>query len=304
MCRLLAYASESRRSVADVVGPEDFASFRDLSHLHRDGWGMAWLADSDDPGSRARERRTSVEGRLRAKRSLLPAYEDPSFDVYAGRHLSTAGFVHLRWATSGLAVAESNTHPFLGNGWAFAHQGSIPSPDRLDALLTPEWLRRRQGTTDSERYFLCLLQFLEREGNLVGGIRRAVTDVVGVCGAASLNAVLLSPSSLVVVHGRAGLEPPRDDLLAAVARPEDVPPDHLEGYFRLRYRRVDGDVVITSSGIPADGWEDVPEDSILHVDLHERSVSFHAFEVPAPCSASPTSRGALPGSAQLGDELR
>jgi predicted glutamine amidotransferase len=151
MCRFLAYASETSRSVADLVGAEDFASFRELSHLHRDGWGMAWLTDPGGAGPGCDEMRTLVEGRLRAMRSLLPAYEDPAFDAYAGRQLSSAGFVHLRWATSGLAVAESNTHPFLGSGWAFAHQGSIPSPDRLDALLAPEWLARRQGTTDSER---------------------------------------------------------------------------------------------------------------------------------------------------------
>ena len=94
----------------------------------------------------------------------------------------------------------------------------------------------------------------------MAGIRRAVTDIVKVCGAASLNAVLLSSSSLVVVHGRSGLESPRDDLLAAVARPEDVPPDHLERYFRLRYRRLDGATVITSSGAV----------SYTHLDVYKR----------------------------------
>ena len=79
------------------------------------------------------------------------------------------------------------------------------------------------GSTDSERYFLYLLQCAEAEGDLVRGFRRGVTDVVGACGDASLNAVLLSPGSLVVVHGRAGLEPPHDDLLDAVERPEDIP---------------------------------------------------------------------------------
>jgi predicted glutamine amidotransferase len=278
MCRMLAYVSETRRAVEDLLDPAEFTSFRELSHLHRDGWGMGWLADPDDPAHPGEEQSTLCEGRLRAKRSQLPAYEDPDFDALAGQRLGAAGFVHLRWATSGLAVTESNTHPFLAGRWAFAHQGSIPSPDRLDALLTPEWRGRCQGATDSERYFFYLLQCLEREGNLVAGIRRAVTDIVKVCGAASLNAVLLSSSSLVVVHGRSGLESPRDDLLAAVARPEDVPPDHLERYFRLRYRRLDGATVITSSGVSGRGWEEFPEDSILHIDLGDRSMSFHAFD--------------------------
>ncbi|HKH88597.1 MAG TPA: class II glutamine amidotransferase [Acidimicrobiales bacterium] len=278
MCRLLAYVSESPRSVEDLLGPTEFTSFRELSHLHRDGWGMSWLAARDDAASSGGETGVRLGGDVRARRSVLPAYEDPAFDALAGRRLGRAGFVHLRWATSGLAVTASNTHPFLGDGWAFAHQGSIPSTDHLDALLAPEWLGRRQGTTDSEGYFLYLLQCFEQTGSLVGGAQKAVTDIVRACGLTSLNAILLSSSSLLVVHGRAGLEPPRDDLLAAVARPEDVPPDHLEAYFRLRYRRVDDSLVITSSGVAGQGWEQVPEDSIVQVDLHTREMSIHPFD--------------------------
>ncbi|MFZ0172817.1 MAG: class II glutamine amidotransferase [Acidimicrobiales bacterium] len=284
MCRLMAYVSETPGAVDELLGASEFASFRELSRLHRDGWGMAWLADPVLPEVSSR---AVHEGPLRATRSVLPAHEDPAFDMAAGQRLGAAGFVHLRWATSGLAVAESNTHPFLAEGWAFAHQGSIPSPDRLDAFLDPEWLGRRRGTTDSERYFLYLLQCVEREGDLVAGVRHAVTDILSRCGPASLNAVLLSSSSLVVVHGRAGLAPPRDDLLAAVARPEELPPDHLEGYFRLRYRQGDSDVVITSSGVAGQGWEEVPDDSILHIDLGTRAISLHGFDgSPMPTGAS------------------
>jgi predicted glutamine amidotransferase len=315
MCRLLAYVSETRRAVEDVLGTEEFASFRDLSHLHRDGWGMAWLSDEDDEGSAPggdpgipdedpgiadedrsiadddagipdEGRRILIEGRLRATRSVLPAYEDATFAALAGRPLAAAGLVHLRWATSGIPIVPANTHPFLAHGWAFAHQGSIPSLDRLDALLTPEWSARRRGTTDSERYFLYLLQCVEREGSLIAGIRQAVNDIVSVCGVASLNAVLLSPSSVVVVHGKSGLESPRDDILAAVGRPEHVPPDHLEAYFRLGYRRVDGDVVVTSSGVAGEGWEEVPDDSIMHIDLDTRSMTFHAFDSSVPLAGA------------------
>lgn len=277
MCRLLAYSAKTPRAVEDLFDPGEFDRFRKLSHLHRDGWGMSWVTSADEAANPGCEEPGIGGTSLRARRSILPAYEDPTFTALTGRRLGRAGFVHLRWATSGLAVAEANTHPFLMSGWAFAHQGSIPSPERMQALLGPEWLAKRRGTTDSEAYFLHLLQCLRQEGSLVGGIRRAVADIAAACGPASLNAVLLSPASLVVVHGSAGLDPPRDDLLA-VAKAEDLPLDHLEGYFGLRYRRVADHIVITSSGLAAEGWADIPAASILHVDLRTGSSSFHSFD--------------------------
>jgi len=247
---------------------------------------MAWLSEPDEADPSGYAGGALVEGRLRARRSVLPAYQDPAFDALAERDLGAAGFVHLRWATSGLAIAESNTHPFLADGWAFAHQGSIALPHRLNALLAPEWLGRRLGSTDSESYFLYLLQCVELTGDLVGGIRQAVNDVVRVCGPASLNAVLLSSSSLVVVHGVAGLTPPREDLLAAVEAPEDMPPCHLEGYYGLNYRLGEGNIVITSSGIADSGWQEVPDDSIVQIDLGRREVSFHAFDGGKPAGVN------------------
>ncbi len=244
---------------------------------------MAWLV-ADETDELAVVGTTGVlgQGRVRAARSVVPAYEDPDFLTHACEPLGAAGFVHLRWATSGLAVEAANTHPFLVDGWAFAHQGSIPYPERIDGLLAPKWRAQRGGTTDSERYFLYLLQCAEREGDLVRGIQRGVTEIVDACGVASLNAMLLSPSSLVVVHGRAGLEPPRDDLLAAVEAPEDIPRDHLDGYFGLRYRRSGDEIAVVSSGLERAGWEEMPPDSILHVDLGARSMSFHAFDGSSP----------------------
>jgi len=276
MCRLLAYASQTPRAVADLLGPGEYKGFRELSHLHRDGWGMGWLSAPDDDGLLEPSRRR--ESGLQTQRSTIAAYEDPAFDSLAGRRLAAAGFVHLRWATSGLAIAEANTHPFLADGWAFAHQGSIPSAERIDSLLSSEWSDRRRGTTDSERYFLYFLQCLDGGDDVVEAMRRAVSDVVAACGTASLNAVALSSSCLLVVHGRSGLEPPRHDLLEAMGRPEDVPPDHLEGYFGLHYRQSAEEILIISSGLTGAGWRDVPEDSIVHIDLSTRAASGYRFD--------------------------
>lgn len=275
MCRLLAYASEEPTAAADVLGASGYAAFRRLSRLHRDGWGMAWLAGHRaDPGALGAQH----EGALAARRSLVPACDDPDFDELARSALGSAGLVHLRWATAGYDVSPGNTHPFLAGGWAFVHQGSIPDPERLEALLTPEWSGRLRGTTDSERYFLYLLQCATESGDVVTGARRAVGDIVRLCGPTSLNAMLLSTSSLVVVHGTAGLEAPLADMVDVVGS-DGVPAEHVDGYFRLRYRCRETDVAVVSSGLGGEGgWTELPGECVLAIDLSDRAVSFHPFD--------------------------
>jgi len=279
MCRLLAYACRRPRALADLLGAAEFDNFRQLARLHHDGWGMSWVVEMDALGQPAPPGKgaevVAGEGPLRVKRSTKTAYSDPEFVALAGQPLGRAGLVHLRWATLGLSVSEANTHPFLADGWAFAHQGSIDGPERLDDLLAPDWARRRRGTTDSERYFFLVLQAIEEEKGLVAGIQKAVNDVAKTCGPASLNAILVSGSSVVFVHGREDLGPPSPEQMVATAGA--VPRDHLDNYLKIRYRQFDGDFVIASSGLDQEGWQEMPPCSVLHVDLGEMSMSLHGF---------------------------
>src|SRR5579875_1139100 len=102
MCRLLAYATPVERTLADAVDPATFTAFRALSCLHGDGWGMAWA----HPGS--------VEPRR--QRSVVSAADDPAFERAATTVAAKAGFLHLRWATTGIPVRPENTHPFVADG--------------------------------------------------------------------------------------------------------------------------------------------------------------------------------------------
>lgn len=279
MCRLLAYAGDGPVAVADVLGAGAYASFRQLSRLHRDGWGMAWLEGDERAGAPPDRSCPQREGKMAAWRSLVPAEKDPDFDDLGRAALGSAGLVHLRWATLGLDVSVSNTHPFLADGWAFIHQGSIPHPERVEALLAPAWSGRLRGETDSERYFLYVLQCAAETGGLVAGARRAVGDILRLSGPTSLNAMFLSGSELVVIHGTAGLRAPVEDMMDVVGGVGEIPAEHVSNYFTLRYRLGSHSVAVVSSGLGAgQGWTDLPDECVAHIDLSDRTLTLHPFE--------------------------
>jgi predicted glutamine amidotransferase len=262
MCRLLAYVAAEERSLRDVVGAETLSSFRSLACVHGDGWGAAWTADPADGG-------------LAVRHSTASAAADPAFGSVTGQVAARAAFVHLRWATAGIPVDPANTHPFVADGWAFAHNGFVRSSDRILELLPTRHRAALRGTTDSERYFRLVLHCAERAGDVVAGVQQAARLILDIAGPVSINAVLLSSSRLVAVHGLTGARPPVDDLLALVEDPGHLPQDHLEGYFHLAYRQVGDAVVIASSGIPRDGWTPVLPDSVMDVDVASGSWARH-----------------------------
>ncbi|MGA1974057.1 MAG: class II glutamine amidotransferase [Conexivisphaerales archaeon] len=146
--------------------PQDiFVKFRRLSHEghvppraapgHVSGWG---IYASDFGGSSLHYR------------SRKDAWDDPSFDLvtetmgnFAGPH---SVMLHLRKASVGTPLAV-NSHPFVIEGRAFMHNGSIRGLSKSFAAS-----RQPVGQTDSEKLFLMLLEGLKEKGlpEALGGI--------------------------------------------------------------------------------------------------------------------------------------
>ena len=43
MCRLIGFASPVPTTLTEQIGKDEVARFGDMSALHADGWGTAWL---------------------------------------------------------------------------------------------------------------------------------------------------------------------------------------------------------------------------------------------------------------------
>lgn len=254
MCRLLAYVAGREQSLQDTVGKSALADFRSLARIHGDGWGVAWTSADEPP-------------RIAMRHSITSAATDPAFASSAKEVCARAAFLHLRWASGGLGVNLANTHPFLADGWAFAHNGFIPGSERVLALLPTRHRSSLSGTTDSERFFRLVLACAERTGDIVTGLQTAGQLVRDIAGAMSINSMLLSPSRLLAVQGLSGAQPPVTELLARVEQPDQLPLNHIEGYFQLAYRQSGDGLVIASSGLPTEGWTLLPPDSVMDVDV-------------------------------------
>jgi predicted glutamine amidotransferase len=258
MCRLLGVVSASPITVADAVGEDVLKDFVALTKVHGDGWGIATVGrPGEDP---------------MAEVSAGTALDDPAFVAATHDRPSAATLVHLRWATNGLAVQPQNSHPFVADGIAMAHNGSIKPMGLLDDLLEPDVAAALHGTTDSERYFAVIRQYRRTAPNLAEAVRRAVAALRELYPDASLNALVLGEDQMVVVHAHARSQLLDEDVEEITAA--ELPAEHLEDYFALRVARPDdGTLVIGSTGFGASVWDPLPPECVVAVSMHDLSMA-------------------------------
>lgn len=143
MCRLLAIVS-SEPTEYRVVLHDAPRSLAVLSREHRDGWGIAVHAETTG---------------WNLERSTLTACDDARFRELAGGTGETL-VAHIRQKTVGPTSLE-NTHPFLRDGFIFAHNGTIRKLDALESRISARRRAELKGDTDSERLFAVVLSRLD-----------------------------------------------------------------------------------------------------------------------------------------------
>ena len=248
MCRLLAFAARSPRTVEQAIGGADLASFGDLSPRHPDGWGMAWWPDHGAVGGERPPERV---------RALGGARDDPAFHRAMRANAGTASIVHLRGATPGLTIGLRNCHPFVRNRAAFAQNGALYPQERLLELLPPELEAQVEGSTDSERLFLLLHErAIASVEPFAEVVRHVLAEVLETYSSPVLNMMYLSPDALHVVNAH---DP---TVIPYPGDPHDI--------FALRYRVEDDLVVVASSGFDqpeSRGWKTLDNMTTLTIDL-------------------------------------
>jgi predicted glutamine amidotransferase len=165
MCRLFAVLADRPVKVKAA-----FRTLAEQSKEHKDGWGVVQL-DGKEP---------------RVERGLDPAGRCARFASLAESTQSRALLAHIRLASVG-PVTLQNSHPFLGRGWAFMHNGTVknwaPHQAEVEALLPSELKASLTGQTESERCFALFLSYLQSDAldDAARALAKALRTVVSRC---------------------------------------------------------------------------------------------------------------------------
>lgn len=186
MCELFAMSSSENRKINDLL-KEFFSHSVDNPH----GWGMALFYD-----------RNAV--------SLEKEPHDASKSRYLKDRLShdlviSNMMAHIRYATVGV-TDYSNTHPFVyrdrtGRNWTMEHNGTI-----FDYEPLGRYVFRQEGTTDSERILMYIIERInEAEKHSGGRLSREerfhiVDDIVCDMSKGNKLNLILYDSSIMYVH--------------------------------------------------------------------------------------------------------
>lgn len=151
MCRLTAYIGPQIPLENIVVKPRHslVVQSREASEskttVNGDGFGLAWYQGHAEPG---------------LYREVLPAWSDSNLSSLCRLVQSRLFLAHVRASTMSESI-RTNCHPFTYKQWSFMHNGQIGHFDQLkrelEASLSDNLYQERRGTTDSEMFFLLLL---------------------------------------------------------------------------------------------------------------------------------------------------
>jgi len=276
MCRFVLYRGPeltldmlTTRPIHSIVKQSTHAELRE-EPLNGDGFGIAWYAKGHKQAVRFR--------------SITPAWSNQNLQHIARVTASSTILAHVRAASPGLPVVETNCHPFVFEHYSFMHNGYIPYFSQikraLQAMLSTAAYDMILGSTDSEHLFaLCLTALGENRHNpSIKDLCQAMTWAIQQVDILLKQHNIEIPAQLNMVLS--------NGKKSAVSRYASAGvPNSLFWHDGAQYTCVDGHcvmqqadlsqqaIIVASEPLSKDqGWEEIPPDHIVGID---EQISFH-----------------------------
>lgn len=161
MCRLFGLIANKTVDIRFSMR-EAYNSFKKQAVNNPDGWGIAWFDE---------KRMAHVEKFGEA------AFESDRFEDLVKKVESKIFIAHLRFMSSGSEKSQRNAHPFLYKNWVFAHNGTLSKSNLISFLRKPYNQDLTSEPIDSELYFRFIIQCIEDQDDVIGGIRFATERI-------------------------------------------------------------------------------------------------------------------------------
>ena len=272
MCRFVLYLGKPIHLSSLITEPENslihqsFDSREREEPLNGDGFGVAWYPP---------------DGHRNAAlfRSITPAWSNQNLRHLAQAVRSSCVLAHVRAASSGIAVSEANTHPFVAGPYSFVHNGEVAEFRRhrraLLGLLDDERYRSIEGTTDSECLFSHALQHLASRNSggaetLADALERAIAAVMAQLDAAGVQSPTLI--NAVLSNGREAAACRYSSVAAVPPASLHLHTGRLYSLQSGRPRLIEADedehaVILASEPLTQDSsWRVVPAGSMVLID--------------------------------------
>lgn len=211
-------------------------------------------------------------------RSTAPAWSNRGIESIARRFRSTHVFAHVRAASPGMPVQETNCHPFGRERYQFMHNGHLESFARFkralqNSLSDAAW-GAIEGSTDSEHAFALFLDAIAREAAddsgdalanaLAATVRQLVAFNAG-RGTMVCNLAASDGRSTAVVRFSQGVPKPATLYYSAGAR--YVLADDDGDMLPVGQGEPNGAVIVASEPVTrrAEDWSELPGNTLLLV---------------------------------------
>ena len=162
MCRLLAYCGKKIDLYSLIYKPDHSIvkqSFQPKEMrtgvVNVDGFGVGWYDHR-------------IEETPAVYKSPIPIRNDLSLPSISRKIITTCAFVHVRGASTGMAIAQVNSHPFTKEKYLFMHNGMTENfrtafMPKIRSRLSEAHGASIDGTTDSEHVFALFLTLMDRQ---------------------------------------------------------------------------------------------------------------------------------------------
>jgi glutamine amidotransferase len=267
MCRLVGIVAADVTEFGLVL-KEAPRSLARLSREHPDGWGIAAHGGrgSIPPTCSESVRR---DGEWRVYKGTARAADCRHFEAVASRSAGTVLIAHVRQKTVGPTRLE-NTHPFLRDGWVFAHNGTIQDQTWIRANTSAARLAEVQGDTDSEVLFAHLLTRLDAVGTTLASseAREEATRVLARA-TEELRARAVGAFNFLLSDGVSCFVHRFGRTLFLLERTPGRAPDRREDESGTRLKEWTARrpaVLVASERLTDERWHEVPEGTFFRVD--------------------------------------